>query len=60
MIDLAEHVTYAAALPNDLHQSLSVMNAQAQQLNNYLYVVGGYGWSNDLKRNTTYDIVSMQ
>ena len=62
MIDLIEHVTYAAALPkdSDLYQSLSVMNAQAQQVRNFLYIVGGYGWSNNLNRNTTYDTVSIQ
>lgn len=58
VVDLERHVTYGAALPDSLYESLSVMNTQAQQVGKYLYVVGGYGWSNGLNRNTTYDKVS--
>ena len=58
VIDLKNHITFAAALPHGLYESLSVKNAQAQQVGNYLYIVGGYGWSEDRNMNITYDVVS--
>lgn len=51
----------ATMLPDDLKESVGVMNAQGQQVmredKNWLYLVGGYGWNNASGKNITYSKV---
>lgn len=63
VINLVTDITTAAMLPTTLRESVGVMNAQAQQVmnsgKNYLYLVGGYGWSSVINppRNITFPTV---
>ncbi|KAL5499509.1 hypothetical protein EMCRGX_G010943 [Ephydatia muelleri] len=66
VINLATDITTAAMLPANLQESVGVMNAQAQQVTNskgknYLFVVGGYGWSSTSTppRNITHPTLTI-
>ena len=61
VINLDTNITMATMLPDDLKESVGVMNAQGQQVmredKNWLYLVGGYGWNTASGKNITYSKV---
>ena len=58
----AKYITVAAALPEEYYNTVGLMNAQSYQLmhgrKNYLFVVGGYGYSPNAKTMITLNTVS--
>ena len=58
----AKYITIAAALPEEYYNTVGLMNAQSYQLmhggKNYLFVVGGYGYSANAKTMITLNTVS--
>ena len=58
----AKYITIAAALPEEYYNTVGLMNAQSYQLmhggKNYLFVVGGYGYSPNAKTMITLNTVS--
>ena len=63
-------MTYGACLPaaNQYYDNISLMNTQATQVKpadgssskNYLFIAGGYGYSQSMGGMTTYPTVSGQ
>ena len=57
VLDTTNYITVAAALPEQYYNTVGLMNAQSYQLmrdgKNYLFVVGGYGYSASAKPKPT-------
>ena len=62
VLDTTNFITIAAALPEHYYNTVGLMNAQSYQLmhggKNYLFVVGGYGYSANAKTMITLNTVS--
>ena len=62
VLDTTNYITIAAALPEQYYNTVGLMNAQSYQLvhngKNYLYIVGGYGYSPSAKTMITLNTVS--
>ncbi len=57
VVDTKNYQTVAAALPETYYQTVGLMNGQSYQLThggkNYLFLVGGYGYSETAKPKPT-------
>ena len=57
VVDMTNFITIAAALPEEHYNTVGLMNAQSYQVmrngKNYLFVVGGYGYSATAKPEPT-------
>lgn len=62
VLDTTNYITIAAALPEQYYNTVGLMNAQSYQLKhngkNYLFIVGGYGYSPKAKTMITLNTVS--
>jgi hypothetical protein len=60
-VDRTEKASYALPLnPNSsFYSTLSLINTQSTQVGDYLYITGGFGWSNDFQNEVSWPTVTV-